>query len=33
LHGRFRGRLQSSALRSRGFQSKFLPFRSPVNGL
>jgi len=33
LRGRFRGRLQSSALRFREFQSKFLPFRSPVNGL
>jgi hypothetical protein len=33
LHERFRNRLQSSALRFREFQSNFLPFRSPVNGL
>jgi hypothetical protein len=33
LPGYFRRCLQSSALRFREFQSKFLPFRSPVTGL
>lgn len=32
LHEHFRGRLQSTALRFRGFQSNFLPFRSPITG-
>jgi hypothetical protein len=32
LHEHFRGRLQSIALRFLEFQSKFLPFRSPVTG-
>jgi hypothetical protein len=33
LREHFRNCLQSSALRFREFQSKFLPFRSPVTGL